>query len=112
MDIKIEERLVAQVTILDIVGKLTMDEAAQHLKDKINSLISQGRTSRSAIRSSTSGVNCPRFQNEKIRINGASNRLHRSIARCNRCSCSSRVRVFAPCVGPVAVSDSPSRSHL
>lgn len=45
MDIKIEERLVAQVTVLDIVGKLTMDEAAQHLKDKINSLISQGRTS-------------------------------------------------------------------
>jgi anti-sigma B factor antagonist len=43
MDIKLEERLVGQVTILDIVGKLTIDEAAQHLKDKINSLISQNR---------------------------------------------------------------------
>jgi anti-sigma B factor antagonist len=44
MDIKIEERLIARVTVLDIAGKLTMDEAAQHLKDKINSLISQERT--------------------------------------------------------------------
>ena len=43
MDIKIEERLVGQVTILDIVGKLTIDEAAEHLKDKINSLVSQDR---------------------------------------------------------------------
>lgn len=44
MDIKIEERVIAQVTVLDIVGKLTIDHAAQHLKDKINSLISQART--------------------------------------------------------------------
>jgi anti-sigma B factor antagonist len=44
MDIKIEERPVGHVTVLDIVGKLTVDEAAQHLKDKINSLISQQRT--------------------------------------------------------------------
>jgi anti-sigma B factor antagonist len=44
MDIKIEERIIGHVTVLDIVGKLTMDEAAQHLKDKINSLISQRRT--------------------------------------------------------------------
>ncbi len=43
MDIKIEERLVGQVTILDIIGKLTIDEAAEHLKDKINSLISQDK---------------------------------------------------------------------
>ena len=43
MDIKIEERLVGHVTILDIVGRLTIDEAAQHLKDTINSLISQNR---------------------------------------------------------------------
>ena len=43
MDIKIEERLVGHVTILDIVGRLTIDEAAEHLKDKINSLISQNR---------------------------------------------------------------------
>ena len=44
MAIKIEERPMGRVTILDIVGKLTMDQAAQHLKDKINSLISQQRT--------------------------------------------------------------------
>ncbi|HEX2456563.1 MAG TPA: STAS domain-containing protein [Vicinamibacterales bacterium] len=44
MDIKIEETLIGGVTVLDIVGKLTMDQGAQHLKDKINSLISQERT--------------------------------------------------------------------
>jgi anti-sigma B factor antagonist len=44
MDIKIEERPVGHVAVLDIVGKLTMDEGAQHLKDKINSLIAQERT--------------------------------------------------------------------
>ena len=43
MDIKIEERRIGQVTILDIVGKLTIDQGAEHLKDKINSLISQQR---------------------------------------------------------------------
>ena len=44
MSIRIEERPVGSVTVLDIAGRLTMDEAAQHLKDKINSLISQQRT--------------------------------------------------------------------
>ena len=44
MDIKIEERPVGRVTVLDIVGKLTIDRGAQHLKDKVNSLIAQGRT--------------------------------------------------------------------
>jgi anti-sigma B factor antagonist len=44
MDIKIDERPIGDVTVLDIVGRLTMDEAAEHLKDKINSLISQQRT--------------------------------------------------------------------
>jgi anti-sigma B factor antagonist len=44
MDIRIEERPVGGVTIVDIVGRLTIDRAAQHLKDKINSLISQQRT--------------------------------------------------------------------
>jgi anti-sigma B factor antagonist len=44
MDVKIEERLIGPVTILDIVGRLTMDQAAEHLKDKINSLVSQQRT--------------------------------------------------------------------
>jgi anti-anti-sigma factor len=45
MDIKIEERSIGRVTILDIVGKLTVDQGAERLKDKINSLISQERTS-------------------------------------------------------------------
>jgi len=44
MDIKIEERIIGQVTILDIVGRLTIDHAADRLKDKINSLVSQQRT--------------------------------------------------------------------
>jgi anti-sigma B factor antagonist len=44
VDIKIEERVIGHVTVLDIVGRLTIDEAAGRLKDKINSLISQQRT--------------------------------------------------------------------
>lgn len=44
MDIKIEERNIGHVVVLDIVGKLTIDRGAEHLKDKINSLISQQRT--------------------------------------------------------------------
>jgi len=44
MDIKIEERLVGTATVLDIVGRLSAEQAALHLKDKINSLISQQRT--------------------------------------------------------------------
>ena len=44
MDIRIVERPIGDVTVLDIVGKLVMDRSAQHLKDKINSLISQERT--------------------------------------------------------------------
>jgi anti-anti-sigma factor len=44
MDIQIDERDLGRVTVLDLVGKLTIDRGAQHLKDKINSLISQQRT--------------------------------------------------------------------
>ena len=44
MTIKIDERVVGHVTVLDIVGKLSMDQAAEHLKDKINSLLSQQRS--------------------------------------------------------------------
>lgn len=44
MDIKIDERTIGHVTVLDVTGRLTMNQAAQHLKDKINSLISQQRT--------------------------------------------------------------------
>jgi anti-sigma B factor antagonist len=44
MNIKIDERHIDGITVLDIVGKLTIDEAAQQLRDKINSLISQKET--------------------------------------------------------------------
>src|SRR5689334_745543 len=43
MDVNIEERRIGRVTVLDITGKLTIDQAAQHLKDKMNSLIAQQR---------------------------------------------------------------------
>ena len=43
MDVKIVERVVGHVTVLDIVGRLTIHRGAEHLKDKINSLIGQGR---------------------------------------------------------------------
>jgi anti-sigma B factor antagonist len=44
MDITITERALGRVTVLDLVGRLTIDRGAQHLKDKINSLIAQDRT--------------------------------------------------------------------
>lgn len=44
MDLTIEERPVGRVTVLDLVGKLTIDHGAQRIKDKVNSLIAQGRT--------------------------------------------------------------------
>ena len=43
MDVKIEERVVGHVTILNLVGRLTIDEAAQHLKEDIEGLISRDR---------------------------------------------------------------------
>ena len=43
MDIKIEEKVVEHVTILKLVGRLTIDEAAQHLKEDIEGLISRDR---------------------------------------------------------------------
>ena len=43
MDITIEERFIGPVTVLDMAGKLTIDQSAGRLKDKINSLISQQR---------------------------------------------------------------------
>ena len=45
MRLEIAERQVGGVTVLDLVGKLTIDQDAQRLKDKINSLIQQQRTS-------------------------------------------------------------------
>ena len=40
---QIEERIVADVTILDLKGKMTLGEGDELLKDKINSLIHQGQ---------------------------------------------------------------------
>jgi len=42
---EVTERVVDTVTILDLSGKLTIDEGAQLLKDKIESLVFQRRTS-------------------------------------------------------------------
>jgi anti-sigma B factor antagonist len=40
---QIEERAVGDVMILDLKGKMTMGEGDELLKDKINSLVLQGR---------------------------------------------------------------------
>jgi len=40
---QIDERSVGDVTILDLKGRMTMGEGDELLKDKINSLILQGR---------------------------------------------------------------------
>ncbi len=40
---QIEERVVDEVTILDLKGKITLGEGDELLKDKINSLIQQDR---------------------------------------------------------------------
>jgi anti-sigma B factor antagonist len=40
---QIEERIVGDVTILDLKGKMTLGEGDELLKDKINSLIHQGQ---------------------------------------------------------------------
>jgi len=45
MRLEMSERRVGAVTVLDLSGQLTIDESAQRLKDKINSLIVEGRTS-------------------------------------------------------------------
>ena len=40
---QIDERAVGEVTILDLKGKITLNEGDEVLKDKINSLILQGK---------------------------------------------------------------------
>ncbi len=45
MSMQLSERQIGSVTVLDLVGRLTIDQDAQRLKDKINSLILQERTS-------------------------------------------------------------------
>ena len=42
---QIEERVVGNVTVLDLKGKLTLGEGDELLKDKINSLVQQDRKS-------------------------------------------------------------------
>ena len=44
MDLAIAERTVGRVTVLDLAGRLTVDHGADRIKDKVNSLIAQGRT--------------------------------------------------------------------
>ena len=44
MSLTLEERRVGPVTVLDLVGKLTIDHGAERIKDKVNSLVAQGRT--------------------------------------------------------------------
>ena len=39
---QIEERIVDDVTILDLKGKMTLGEGDELLKDKVNSIVSQG----------------------------------------------------------------------
>jgi anti-sigma B factor antagonist len=41
---QIEERIVDDVTVLDLKGKMTLGEGDELLKDKINSLVSQGHS--------------------------------------------------------------------
>jgi anti-sigma B factor antagonist len=40
---QIDERAVGDVTVLDLKGKITLNEGDEVLKDKINSLIMQGK---------------------------------------------------------------------
>lgn len=42
---KIEERLVGGITILDLKGKMTLGEGDEALKERINTLIQNGKTS-------------------------------------------------------------------
>jgi anti-sigma B factor antagonist len=44
MNMQMAERQVGTVTILDLSGRLTIDDGAELLKTKINSLIVEGRT--------------------------------------------------------------------
>jgi anti-sigma B factor antagonist len=44
MQLQMTERQVGAATVLDLAGKLTIEEGAERLKDKINSLIVQGHT--------------------------------------------------------------------
>jgi len=41
---RIDERTVGDITILDVTGQITADRGNTYLKDKIHSVLSQGRT--------------------------------------------------------------------
>ena len=41
---QIQERAAGNVTILDVTGKMTLGDGDEVLKDKVNSLVHQGRT--------------------------------------------------------------------
>jgi anti-sigma B factor antagonist len=41
--LQIEERAVGDITVLDLKGKMTLGEGDEALKDKVNSLVLQGR---------------------------------------------------------------------
>jgi anti-sigma B factor antagonist len=43
MQLQMTERHLGAITVLDLAGKLTINDGAQSLKDKINSLVLQGR---------------------------------------------------------------------
>jgi anti-sigma B factor antagonist len=45
VNMQMSERQVGPVTVLDLVGQLTIDQGALRLKDKINSLLVQEQTS-------------------------------------------------------------------
>ena len=40
---QIDERIVGDVSVLDVVGRITLGEGDELLKDKVNSLLNQGR---------------------------------------------------------------------
>jgi anti-sigma B factor antagonist len=40
---QIEERVVGDVVVLDVTGRITLGDGDQLLKDKVNSLVNQGR---------------------------------------------------------------------
>ncbi|MEX2273882.1 MAG: STAS domain-containing protein [Vicinamibacterales bacterium] len=40
---QIEERTIGDITVLDLKGKMTLGEGDELLKDKVNSLMNQGR---------------------------------------------------------------------
>ena len=44
MNMQMAERQVGAVTILDLAGRLTIDDGVELLKDKVHSLIDEGRT--------------------------------------------------------------------